>query len=59
MMENELFDKFFGPPMNMPIPTTTPKSDGTNFLLIGSGLLILLLLDKISSQKKEKDKIFL
>ena len=25
-MENELFDDFFGPPMNIPIPTPTPNN---------------------------------
>ena len=54
-MKNELFDKFFGPPMNMPIPTITPKSDGINFVLIGGALAVLLLVVyNLNSQKKEK-----
>lgn len=37
-MENELFDKYFGPPMNMPIsmqiPTPIPKREGINFIFL-------------------------
>jgi len=58
-MENELFDKFFGPPMNMTIPILVPKNDEVNFIYLGGGLLILFLWYKLNSQKKEKDKIFL
>lgn len=54
-MENELFDDFFGPPMNIPIPTPTPNNDGTNFVLIGGSLVILFLLYKLNAQKKEKE----
>jgi len=55
MMENELFDKFFGPPMNIPT-TPTPKSEGINFVLLGGGLLILVLLYKLNSKVEVKDK---
>ena len=55
-MKNELFDKFFGPPMNMPVLTPIPKSDGINFVLIGGGVLILLLLYKLNSQKKKRKR---
>ena len=59
MKKYELFDKFFGPPINIPIPIATPKNDGINFIYLGGGLLILLLWYKLNSQKKEKDKVFL
>ena len=54
MMKNELFDKFFGPPMNMPIPTT--KSEEVNFVLLAGGLLILVLLYKLNSKEIVKEK---
>ena len=61
-MKNELFDKFFGPPINMPIPIPTPipKSEGINFIFWGGGLLILALLYKLNSKeivKEKKDKV--
>lgn len=59
-MKNELFDKYFGPPMNMPIsmqiPTPIPKSEGINFIFLGGGLLILFLLYKLNSKEIEKEK---
>lgn len=58
-MKKELFDEFFGPPMNMPSPNQSPNNNGINFMLIGGGLLIVLLLYKLNSQKKEKYKVFL
>jgi hypothetical protein len=66
MMKNELFDKYFGPPINMPIPIPTAiqvpiqtpilKSEGINFIFLGGGLLILLLLYKLNSKEIEKEK---
>lgn len=66
MKKYELFDKFFGPPMNMPIPIPTaiqvpiqtpiPKSEGINFIFLGGGLLILFLLYKLNSKEIEKEK---
>jgi hypothetical protein len=53
-MKNELFDKFFGPPMNMPSPP--PKSEGINFVLLAGGLLILVLLYKLNSKEIVKEK---
>ena len=53
-MKNELFDKFFGPPINMPTPV--PKSDKMNFVLLISGLIILTLLYKLNSKEIEKEK---
>jgi|TARA_B110000914_G_scaffold109884_1_gene96229 hypothetical protein len=61
-MKNELFDKYFGPPINMPIPIPTaiqvpiPKSEGINFIFLGGGLLILFLLYKLNSKEIEKEK---
>jgi len=55
MMKNELFDKFFGPPMNIPT-TPTPKNEGINFVLLGGGLLILVLLYKLNSKVEVKEK---
>ena len=70
MKKYELFDKFFGPPMNMPIPIPTaiqmpiptpiPRSEGINFIFWGGGLLILALLYKLNSKaivKEKKDKV--
>ena len=53
-MKNELFDKFFGPPMNMPTPNA--KSEGINFIFLGGGLLILFLLYKLNSNEIVKEK---
>ena len=56
-MKNELFDKFFGPPMNMPIQSPTlKKSEGINFVFLGGGLLILVLFYKLNSNKIIKEK---
>ena len=58
MMKNELFDKYFGPPMNMPTPNT--KSEEVNFVLLTGGLLILVLLYKLNSKeivKEQKDAV--
>ena len=63
-MKNELFDKYFGPPINipiptaiqMPIPTPIPRSEGINFIFWGGGLLILALLYKLNSKEIEKEK---
>jgi hypothetical protein len=55
-MKNELFDKYFGPSINMPIPTPIPKSEGINFIFWGGGLLILALLYKLNSKEIEKEK---
>ena len=55
-MKNELFDKFFGPPMNMPIPTQIPNTEGVNYVFLGGGFLILLLLYKLNSKEIEKKK---
>ena len=53
-MKNELFDKYFGPPMNMPTPNT--KSEEVNFVLLAGGLLILVLLYKLNSKEIVKEK---
>jgi hypothetical protein len=55
-MKNELFDKFFGPPMNMPIPTQIPNTEGVNYVFLGGGFLILVLLYKLNSKKIIKEK---
>ena len=54
MMKNELLDKFFGPPINMPHPP--PKSEEINFVLLAGGLLILVLLYKLNSKEIVEEK---
>jgi hypothetical protein len=57
MMKNELFDKFFGPPIN--IPKMPAKKEGVNYLLIGlGGIMLGFLLNKayLKSQKEEQVK---
>jgi|TARA_B100000780_G_scaffold278746_1_gene253470 hypothetical protein len=54
-MENKLFDKYFGPPMNM--PELPAKKEGVNYLLIGGLLISFLFYNAYIQSKYKKEEV--